>query len=263
MNHSATIEIVAHRGGAALAPENTLAAFRNALALGVDAVELDIHRSRDGALVVIHSAELSETTDGLGNVADHDLDYLRTLNAAAWYTRWPTRETIPTLDEVLSLIQGRARVQIEIKPAERNGHYSRYPGIAAAVVTTLRAHKMLQDALIISYDWQILPEIKHAAPEGAIGAIIAAESLARLPAPDNTSPLHALPTIHQLHLDSIHVADELVTPELVLAAHESGLRVGVWTVNEVARARELAAMGVDSITSDRPDLLLRTVRKHP
>jgi len=254
------VEIVAHRGGAALAPENTLGAFRHALSLGVDAVELDIHRTRDGALVVIHDAELGATTDGRGNVADYDLRDLRSLNAAAWVSRWPTREVIPTLDEVLVLVCGRTRVQIEIKAAERDGHYARYPHIATDVVAALRAHAMLHAALVISYDWGVLTEVKRAAPPVAVGAIVATESLARLPDRWRSSPIDALQVVRQLQLDAINVADDLVTPALVVGAHAHGLRVGVWTVNDADRARELVAMGVDSITSDRPDILLRALR---
>jgi glycerophosphoryl diester phosphodiesterase len=259
MDRYPAVEIVAHRGGAALAPENTLAAFRNALALGVDAVELDVHRARDGALVVIHGAELSETTDGQGNVADHDLRELRALNAAVWFAHWPGRELIPTLDEALAVVAGRARVQVEIKVAERDGRYGCYPGIAEAVVAALRIHGMLDAALIVSYDWEVLAQVKGIAPDAQTGAIVAEETLARLPAGLPASPIHALQLVRQLQLDAVNIADDLVTAELVEQAHAHGLRVGVWTVNEAPRARALAAMGVDSITSDRPDLLLRVL----
>src|SRR6266404_1524223 len=115
MNHS--IQRVAHRGGSHLAPENTLAAFRNALTLQVDAIELDVHMSRDGHAIVFHDYTVEGRTDGQGNILDLDFAYLRSLNAAAHFPGgWPQPEQIPTLSEVLHLAKGRVQIYIEIKP---------------------------------------------------------------------------------------------------------------------------------------------------
>jgi glycerophosphoryl diester phosphodiesterase len=125
------IQCVAHRGGAALAPQNTLAAFRNALILpAVDAVELDVHMSRDGHVIVFHDNMVDALTDGQGNILDLDFAYLRSLNAAAHFPGgWSAPQQIPTLREALELAKGRANVYIEIKQSKRDGVYGRYPGI--------------------------------------------------------------------------------------------------------------------------------------
>ena len=105
------VQRVAHRGGSSLAPENTLAAFRNALTLSVDAVELDVQMSRDGQLIVFHDNTIERLTNGEGNILDLDFAPLRELNAAAHFSgNWPETEQIPTLSEVLALVKERTRV---------------------------------------------------------------------------------------------------------------------------------------------------------
>ena len=119
---------VAHRGGAQLAPENTLAAFLNAFTLPIDAIELDVHMSRDGHAVVIHDNLVHVRTNGSGNLLDLDLAYLRRLDAAARHPGgWPESQQIPTLSEVLELAKGRAQVYIEIKTSKRRRTYEPYP----------------------------------------------------------------------------------------------------------------------------------------
>ena len=136
---------VAHRGGAGLAPENTLAAFRAGLEQGADALELDVHLSRDGELVVIHDPILARTTNAAGEVGDMTFAELRQLDAAARYFGPPVgRQLIPTLQEVVDLAKGRASLQIEIK-VRSDG--SRYPGIESKVVETLRQSGMVDDAV--------------------------------------------------------------------------------------------------------------------
>src|SRR5487761_312238 len=114
---TARFQRVAHRGGSALAPENTMAAFRHALTLPIDALELDVQMSRDGRVIVFHDETVERLTDGQGNVLDLDLATLQILDAAAHFAGgWPERERIPTLVEVLTLARkGNVRVCIEIK----------------------------------------------------------------------------------------------------------------------------------------------------
>src|SRR5205807_8520280 len=149
---------VAHRGGSHLAPQNTLAAFRNALTLPIDAIELDVHMSRDGHVIVFHDYTVDRLTNGRGKILDLDFAYLRSLNAAAHFPgEWPEPQRIPTLREVLELVRGHVQVYIEIKFSERDGVCGRYPNIAQAVVEDVRAADMLDQAVIISFDWMILP----------------------------------------------------------------------------------------------------------
>src|SRR5229473_5205284 len=147
MNHQ--IQRVAHRGGSHLAPENTLAAFRNALKLPIDAIELDVHMSRDGHAVVFHDYTVNKRTNGSGNILDLDFAYLRSLNAAAHFPGgWRQWEQIPTLREVLELARGHVQVYIEIKPSKRDKNYGRYPNIAETVIAEVGAAAMLDQVLI-------------------------------------------------------------------------------------------------------------------
>src|SRR5579884_3255988 len=167
------IQKVAHRGGAALAPQNTLAAFRNALKLPIDTIELDVQMSRDGHVIVFHDNTVEKLTDGSGNILDLDFAYLRNLNAAAHFPGgWPEPQQIPTLREVLDLAKGHVGVYIEIKFSERNGVYGRYPDIAEAVVGEVRAAGMLDQVLIISFDWMVLPTVKELEPRIRTGALV-------------------------------------------------------------------------------------------
>ncbi len=246
------VQRVAHRGGSRLAPENTMAAFRNALTLPVDAVELDVQMSRDGHLIVFHDNTVERLTNGEGNILDLDFATLRSLNAAAHFSGgWPEPEQIPTLSEVLSLVKERARVYIEIKTSKRDGVYGRYSHIAEAVLNEVRSVRMLHRVLIISFDWPILLHIKSLEPRLQTGAIVSREQW-------NPDVKDALPELFQhvrkLGCSWINMDRGLFTDTLPDAMHGQGLKLGLWTVNTVEELQRFAAAEVDSLTSDRPDL---------
>ncbi len=170
------IQLVAHRGGSRLAPQNTLAAFRNALNFPIDAIELDVHMSHDGRAIVFHDYTVEKLTNGEGNILDLDFDYLRGLNAAAHFPGgWPEPQQIPTLSEVLTLAKGHTRVYIEIKPGKRDGVFERYPNIAETAVEEVRAAAMLDQVLLISFDWQLLPRVKTLEPSLKTGALVSTD----------------------------------------------------------------------------------------
>lgn len=244
---------VAHRGGSALAPENTMAAFRHALTLPVDALELDVQMSRDGHVIVFHDETVERLTDGQGNILDLDLATLQTLDAAAHFAGgWPEPERIPTLVEVLTLARkGNVQVCIEIKPGKRDGVYARYPGIAEAVARAVAATEMLERVLIMSFDWAILPQIKALLP-GVQTAALASEDVW-----DSRSTTALADLAHQaraLQCEWINMDYDLVTPEMPAFFHARDLRLGVWTVNDAPGLQRLARVGVDALTTDRPDL---------
>jgi glycerophosphoryl diester phosphodiesterase len=246
------IQRVAHRGGAQLAPENTLAAFRNALTLPIDAIELDVHLSCDGYVVVFHDNLVNKRTNGSGNLLDLDFTYLRSLNAAAHFPGgWPQLQQIPTLREVLELVKGRAQVYIEIKTSKRRGANGRYPNIAAKVVEEVHSAGMLDQVLLISFDWMLLPMFKSLEPTIQTGAIVSDDVW-------NPRARHALQhlieQVRELGCNWINMDCKLFTSEMPQFAHEYECKLGLWTVNTKAALRRFAAAGVDSLTSDRPDL---------
>ena len=248
----AQFQRAAHRGGSHLAPENTLAAFRNALTLPIDAIECDVQMSCDGHAVVIHDYTVEKTTNGVGNILDLDFSSLRSLNAAAHFPGgWPEPQQIPTLREVLDLAKGHTQVYIEIKPSKRDGVFGRYPHIAEAVVNEVRATEMLDHVLIISFDWFVLPTIKALEPTLRTGALVSKNEWA-------SQGENALDTLissaKALECDWINMHYDLFTPEILSTLHEHGFKLGLWTVNTLDQLRHFAAAGVDSLTSDHPDL---------
>jgi glycerophosphoryl diester phosphodiesterase len=246
------IQRVAHRGGMQLAPENTFAAFHNALTLPIDAIELDVHMSRDGHVVVFHDNHVHKRTNGSGNLLDLDLAYLRRLNAAARHPGgWPEPQQIPTLSEVLELAKGRAQVYIEIKTSKRRRTYEPYPYIAENVVELVHLAGMLDQVLVISFDWMILPIIKSLEPTIQTGLIVSDDVWN----PRGGDALqHLIEKASELGCQWINMDCKLFTIEMPQAAHEHGLKLGLWTVNTEAALLRFAAAGVDSLTSDRPDL---------
>ena len=246
------IQRIAHRGGSLLAPENTLAAFRNALTLPVDAVELDVQMSRDGHLIVFHDNTVERLTNGEGNILDLDFATLRSLDASAHFAgTWPETTQIPTLSEVLALMKERARVSIEIKTSERDGVYGRYPRIAEAVLRDVRMARMLNRVLIISFDWPMLLRIKSLEPHLQTGANISRD----LWDPDTDNAFATLlQQMHKFGCSWVNMDCHLFTDEMPALTHAQGLQLGLWTVNTLEDIRRFAAAHVDALTTDRPDL---------
>jgi len=247
------LQRVAHRGGSALAPENTLAAFRRALTFPIDAIELDVQMSRDGHLIVFHDETVERLTNGVGNILDLDLTYLRSLDASAHFPGgWPEPQHIPTLREALDLArQGKVEVYIEIKSSRRNGLSGRYPGITEAVVRDVLTTGMRERVLIMSFDWSLLPLMKDLAPDLRTGILVSEDVWnPRGPA----ALAHLIAQAQALRCEWIHLDSRLFTPEMPALFHTGGLRLGIWTVNDLADLRWLAQAGVDSLTTDQPDL---------
>jgi glycerophosphoryl diester phosphodiesterase len=250
-----TVQRVAHRGGAHLAPENTMAAFRTALTLPIDAIECDVQMTRDGKVVVFHDATVERLTESEGNLLDLDFDALRSLNAAAHFEGgWPQTQQVPTLQEVLKFARGRTGVYVELKFSERDGAYGRYPALAETVVQEVRMAGMVENVLIISFDWPLLMQVKALEPALQTGAILSREKW-KPDAQDEESAIETLMSqIATLGVNWIDLDCELFSDTMLSATHKHGLKLGLWTVNTLEELQHFARAGVDSLTTDRPDL---------
>jgi glycerophosphoryl diester phosphodiesterase len=226
--------VVGHRGAAGLEPENTLRAFRRALALGVDAVECDVHLTRDGVPVVLHDATLERTTDGAGAVRDLTWAELARLDAGQG-------ERIPRLEEVVALVRGRAHLVVELKARGAHG----------PVLDCLRGAAALSEATLIAFDLEELAAAARAAPEAARGALFH-----RLP-PDGPTRARALGCAWAF------LEFRAAEAEGVAALRSAGLRVGLWTPNEEPELRAALALAPDAVTTDRPDRLLPLLGRTP
>jgi len=235
--------VIAHRGYSVKYPENTMAAFQAALDAGVEMIELDVALSRDRFPVVIHDDTLDRTTNGRGEVSRRDLVELRTLDAGSWFHTRFTGERIPALEEALDLVKGRARVNIEIKSSAYEDHHP-VDAVGIQVVELVREKKMQQDAIISSFEWQVLEDVRRIRGAPSIGLLSRAGA-------DRA----AVAECRKRHAFSWNQNQRRCEPEGVAMMKEAGICVFAYTVNTIERFEALAAMGVDGVFSDDPVLL--------
>lgn len=236
MSYGTRPQVIAHRGFSSQAPENTLAAFRRGLAAGVDAIELDVHLSADGEPVVIHDPLLDRTTDGQGLVGAHTLEALRLLDAGRWFGEEFAGERIPTLAEALHYLQ-TVRVIVEVK----NGPV-RYPGIAGAVAGVIAASKH-RAITVSSFDHEVLHMIRVAVPHVETAVLYVAR------------PINPVRLAQDAGAGTLHPHWAYLTPDVVTAAHDAGLRVEPWVVDEVDHLAHIVAMNPDGVMTNYPDRL--------
>ena len=244
----------AHRGGSARAPENTLEAFRLAIEAGASGLELDVHLTRDGEVVVIHDATVDRTTDSSGAVAAMTLEEIRRLDAGYGFSSdggrtFPYRGRglrVPTLAEVYADFPD-ARVNADIKEES--------PGAEEAVLRIIRGAGAQGRTLIASTDHPVIRRFRRVS-EGRVATAASRREIAvfyflsRLRLEALVRPRYAA-----LQVPVEHLGITLVTPRFVAAAHSRGVRVDVWTINEVAEMRRLLDLGVDMLMTDRPEAL--------
>jgi len=227
--------VVGHRGWLAKYPENTLVSLRAALDLGVDALEFDLHLSRDGHVVVVHDATLERTTDGTGRVSDHTLAELRRLDAGGWRGREFRGERIPTLEEVLDLAPPGVLLYAEVKDCR--------PEMAETLVPLVAP---LGDAVVVhSFGADFLEGFRRAAPAVRTGLL------------GNVKKLDLLAEARRLGCWGIHPCMDGLTPERVAAWQAEGFTVMAWTVRDEADARRGIELAPFALGADCPDVVLR------
>ncbi len=229
---------VAHRGASGLAPENTIVAFEKAVELGADALELDLHLTRDGELVVIHDETLDRTTDGRGPVHERSLDELKRLDAGRWFGQAFAGQRIPTLTEVLDRFAGTLPLALELKAGS-----AVFPGIEEAVVAALRRHSAVEQVAVASFDHFALLRLKEIEPALRTGMLMVGR------------PVSVPAIAHACRAEAVALEASFVTETEVGACRAAGLQLLAWVVNEPRRMRHLLALGVDGIITDRPDLM--------
>jgi glycerophosphoryl diester phosphodiesterase len=235
--------VIAHRGASGNAPENTLAAFRKAVALGATFIETDLQLSRDAHFVAIHDATVNRTTNGQGAVHDMTLAELRKLDAGSWFGSEFGGERIPTLEEILEFSKKNDVVfYLEIKPAGTWGGDH-------ALIGALRESGEIPRAVVISFDPSIVMSLRKIEPTLMTGLLYDGQL---------ENPLEKAVAIGARQLA---VRGDLVTPAMLTEARKKDLQVVCWTVNHSAHMRMLAAAGVDGIMSDYPDRLVAAVRR--
>jgi glycerophosphoryl diester phosphodiesterase len=228
--------VIAHRGASGSCPENTLAAFRRAEALGSDMIELDVQLSRDGEVVVIHDWTLDRTTTGSGPVGEHSLAELRALDAGSWFAPTFKGERVPTLAEVLAGV--RLRVNVELKPVGDEG-------LEAAALAVVENAGALDRVVFSSFEAAALERLRARSRSASVAVLWETDRLEE-----------AIVQMERVDARALHLRKDAATPSVLAQAAERTIRVRVWTVNEPADFRRLAIARVDGVFTDFPERFL-------
>ncbi|MCW4022941.1 MAG: glycerophosphodiester phosphodiesterase family protein [Candidatus Bathyarchaeota archaeon] len=216
---------IGHRGARAYEPENTLSSFRKAVELGANAVELDVRKTKDGKLVVIHNADVNKTTNGEGAVNELTLDQIQKLVT-------DKDEQIPTLDDVLDAVGKKVKVLVEIKEAET----------AEQVLDMVQKKGLADNVILVSFHEEALKKIRELNQTVETGLIYVRHK----------NPIQTALDLKAEYLLSLYSFTHSAN---IKKAHENGLKVIVWTINKKEDVEEYKKKGVDGIASDRPDIL--------
>lgn len=250
----------AHQGGAREGPSSTLVAMRGAVEAGAHALELDVHCTADGCLVVCHDATVDRTTDGVGRIAESTLAELRALDNAYWWRPgevvdhetgpWPLRgqgHGIATLEEVLDAFPG-VFLNLDIKETA-----PAVPGYERRLAEVLRAYGRVDDVIVASFHDEatdrfraVAPDVFTSAGREATAAFFFAVRGGEKPPPMPHAALQVPPA---------HEGTVIVDAAFVDAAHSAGVAVHVWTIDEPEEMQRLLGLGVDGIMTDRPSVL--------
>lgn len=238
MDHADQQPVVeAHRGASDECPENTLSAFRRAVELGASSIELDVHESKDGELVVMHDETVDRTTRTKGRIATMTLAELRRLDCGAWKHARFKGELIPTLAEALALTPAHGvRFNVEVKAFSSPGAAERLAGMLRQYAPAAGTH------VVSSFNADALLQVRRADPS------IPLAMLGNFPTILDAARHHGFPWIHGYFRG--------VSAEVVTAAHAAGVRVMIWTMDEPGLFAYYAGLGVDKVCTNRPRVML-------
>lgn len=230
--------IIAHRGDSANAPENTLAAFRLALANGADGIELDVMLSADKKLVVIHDDTLDRTTNGHGQVGNTPFAALRELDAGSWFKPEFKGEPLPLLDEVFGELGGKFLINVELK-----NYKTPKDELPDLVVALVKKHGLGQSVLLSSFNGRNLPRAKAIAPEIRTG-LLTLPGLFGMPMRGFIGRRFGADDLNPYYRD--------VSEKMVQSRHKLGQRVNVWTVDAPDDLCRMRSCGVDMVICNDP-----------
>ena len=217
---------IGHRGAKAYSPENTLASFRKALEIGVDAVELDVRKTKDNHLVVIHDADIKRTTNREGSVNELTLKEIKDVSTEQG-------EKIPTLQEALDFLDKKVKVFVELKET----------GIEEQVLSIVHKKVLEKNVVITSFLEDALRKVRELDRDIETGLIYA----------NHKNPVKAASDLKANYLLPFYRFTHTANVD---KAHKNGLKVVVWTINNPQEVEEYAKKGVDGIASDNPDILM-------
>ena len=246
--------VIAHQGGDGIWPGDTMFAFEHAAELGVDVLEMDLHITKEGVLVINHDETVDRTTDSTGEIEAMNLDEIKALDAGYDWSNdngntFPYRGmgiTIPTLEEVFEAFPGY-HMTIEIKTTERS--------MAMPFCELIRAYDMQDKVLVASFLDERMEEFREVCPEVATSSARQETTIFVLLSKAFLGRLYS-PSFNALQVPEESSGITVMTTQFVRAAHERNLRVEPWTIDNPKQMKQYIEWGVDGIITDRPDLML-------
>jgi glycerophosphoryl diester phosphodiesterase len=241
------VQVTAHRGHAKAAPENTRAAIEAAIRSGADYAEIDVQRTADGVVVLVHDQDVKRVTGDRRRVSELTLAQIQSLDAGSWFDEAFRGEKIPTLEEVIDLANGRIKLNIELK------YYGTDERLAPEVGLIVRDKNFADQCVVTSFNHAALEQLNES-PAGK-AAMTGGTRSVRI----RTGPIvaQALGNVTSLEGDVLSVRAELVNDRLLREAHQNRQKVFAWTVNDERQMIRLMMRGVDNILTSNPDLLIR------
>jgi glycerophosphoryl diester phosphodiesterase len=238
-------KVIGHRGAAGDAPENTLASFQLALEQGADGIELDIHLTKDGEIVVCHDPTIDRTTNGSGYIVEMQVAEIKRFDAGGWFSQQYAGESIPTLAEVFDQVPDNIMINIEIK-------YSYKGQLETRLIDFLRKRNRFENVVISSFDHKCMQRIKKTERMAKIGLLYVANLI------DHAG------YANQLGVDvySIHPHYQLIEKDDVLKAKAAGLKVYPFTINSDEDFRKMLDYGVSGIITDFPAKLVQLLKQN-
>lgn len=238
--NSAEFDLISHRGAAGLAPENTMSSLDSAIFHNASFIEIDVQRTKDNVLVVMHDRSLDRTTNGKGKIVEKEWDEIKGLDAGSHFSTKFAGEKIPTLANLLERIKtSNAKLIIEVKKPEI------YPGIGKDILAVIKETNTFEQTMIISFDIDFILKLRDTYPNVKLGCLYI------FPPKPNAKELSKVSHI------SIHWASSIFFKNRVRKIQTKGVRVWAWTVNSVKRFKKLQRKGFDGVTTDYPNILIK------
>ena len=237
--------IVAHRGGAKIANENTLSSFQQAIEMGVDMVELDVHMTLDNHVVVCHDMTIDRTTNGAGKIEDMTLQQFKQAVVVDYASKLPTSESMPTLREALELMKGKTKILLEIKRRNKN----QYAGLEQQIIDMIHEMDMVDQVVIQSFDDQALFTVHQLDPTIRIEKLL----FCRLPlGMCFDGKINRFSFKKYKICASLNFMYKFIDQKSIDKLHAEGFEVKVWTVDDPRKLNYKA----DGVITNRPDLFM-------
>ena len=249
-----SVQVIAHRGFSGKYPENTVLAVRKAAKLGVDYIEIDVHQSADGRVIVIHDATVDRTTNGSGRVSELTADEIQQLDAGSWKSDAFKGEKIPLLEDILPFISADIKLLLEVKKGRKL-----YEGIEQTILDILQEHGVKEHVVIQSFYTDVLKNFARLDPDLPLHKLGVYQSPAfpfYIDHRPGVGRMHRISDVEQLNL-----YHKFLNRRILRRISNKNLSVYTWTVNEPEDMIKMINLGVDGIITDYPDVLQNVLKK--